>query len=243
MAAAGGALSGIGAASASGSMDIFSTMLGIVGSHKAAKRAEKFYEKMRSTAYQTMVQDLEAAGLNPALAVGAAGGHASPASAPVIKADFDTKGLHGSVGRALSAAKQVRATTEEVGLLKAQRSKAEQDSALVGPRAEAEIDLMDSQSVRNFEEAKLAISHGSESSARSRHIAEQEISTRVNRLLGETELPAARARAQFDQSETGEAMLQFRRFMDMLPSVRGSFGSSSWRGRSGSGRHYSGGVD
>lgn len=233
----------IGAASASGSMDIFSSMLGIVGSHKATKRAEKFYQDMRATAYQTMVKDLEAAGLNPALAVGAAGGHASPASAPVIKADFDTGGMHGSVGRALSAAKQAAAMKEEVGALKAHRAKAEQDAIYAGPRAEAEIDLMDSQAVHNFEAAKLAISHGTESSARSRHIAEQEIATRVNRVLGETELPAARARAAFDATEAGEAMIKFRRVMDMLPSVRGSYGSSAWRRFGGSGRHGSFSVD
>lgn len=219
----------IGGAVASGSMDMFSTMLGNVASAKAAKRARKFYEDMRATVYQTMVKDLRAAGLNPALAFGH--GSASPGSAPVIKADVDMSNMKDMVSRAVSSAKQAGTVGSQMGISQAAESKAKTDALYAGPRADAEIDLMDSQAVRNFEEAKLAISKDTESSARTRQIAEQEIATRVNRLLGEAELPAARARAGFDASEVGETLNQVRRALDLIPGLRGFSGSSSRRSR------------
>lgn len=226
---------------AQGVSDIGSTVAQAVG----AKIQRKWMEKMRSTAYQTMVQDLTSAGLNPALAFG--GGNAHLASVPDpgnpmqgVAGKFD---VAGAIQHSVSAAQQLRTAKDQAETVAANRSEAQQRAQLFGPLKAAEIDKMDSESARNFETAKLAVAQGTESSARSRHIQEQEYSTRINRLLAETELPGARATQRFDESEMGEVSRQVKRFLEAVPSIRGSSGSSAWDARRGRASHRSWGVD
>lgn len=192
----------------------------------------KWQEKMRDTAYQAMVRDLDKAGLNRALAFG--GGSARPASVPGASSANITPGGSSIEGgaRAGQLIQESRDRAKAVGF---ERDRAEAEASNAWTVAEnanrfktAEINLMDSQSVRNFEDAKWIVSKDRLSGAQERETREREISTRVDRMLGETELPGARAKARFDETEFGGAMREFRRLMESVPGgPRGYFRSSS----------------
>lgn len=186
-----------------------------------AEMARDWARGMSNTQYQRMVRDLRRAGLNPALAFGGGSAHPSNVSVPPVP---HVGGAMASVAAGVSAGKQVAATANELKALAA-RAKTEETGADYAPELKrAEVSALYGQWYRDKASAELSAQQAKESAART-------IATDVNRSLMETELPAARARAIFDQTEYGEVMNQVRRALDLLPSISGSFGSSSRRGR------------
>lgn len=84
---------------------------------KASRHARQWQEMMASTAYQRTVKDLQAAGLNPALAFG----HVNTASTPSTQVP-QFENIAGGMGETLmSAAKQAKQIGEQTKLLRAQR--------------------------------------------------------------------------------------------------------------------------
>lgn len=192
----------------------------------------KWQEKMRDTAYQATVRDLDKAGLNRALAFGATGVH--PASTPgASSANIASGGS--SIESGARAGQLIKQSFDQAKAVRFEAERAEAEASSAWTAAEnanrfktAEINLMDSQSLRNFEDAKWTVSRDKLTGAQERETKEREISTRVNRMLGESELPGARAKERFDQTEFGGTMREFRRLMESVPGgPRGYFRSNS----------------
>lgn len=195
-----------------------------------AKQTRKWMEKMRDTTYQAMVRDLDKAGLNRALAF--SGGNAHPMG---VGTPPTPKVASGGVEAGARVGQMIATARDQQKIVQHTRDKAEADASTAWTQAEnaagvtaAQVDLMDSQSIRNFQEAQTGIQEERFTSARTKATEEQEIATRVNRILGETELPGARAKAEFDSTEFGQVMREFRRFMEAVPGgPRGAYRSNS----------------
>lgn len=200
---------------------------------KAASKARNWAEAMRATAYQTAVEDLELAGLNPILAVGGAPGSVTP-SAPQASVGRTGGAGRSSFSRVVSSAKQGSAMQDELRTIRALREKAEADAAVAQGTTtmrmkQAEVDVR-----RGLSEVSLLQKQAEQSSS-------QRLAIDVNRMLGETELPGARAMMEMDSSEFGEFMRKVDRILSVLPSVRGSSsrGGSRWTGARGAAQHES----
>ncbi len=98
------------------------------GARRAADRQMGFQDRMRSTEWQTAVKDMEAAGINPALAY-SQGGASSPSGALAQVDDV--------AGGAVSSALQTRMQKQQFALMKEQREKTNAEAA----RARAEADI------------------------------------------------------------------------------------------------------
>lgn len=232
---AGSSGAGMAAAGEMGS-SIFSTLAsGVEGllnrkaAKKEAKKAREFAERMRATAYQTMVKDLELAGLNPVLAAG--GPATSTPTGPVAQTDFrtDFSGLRNAASRWFSGARQAKLFDAEVRSAAANAKVAESNAYWQPRLANAEASLKRSEHDLNYERAKLAISEDLESQARTRlRGAEKE--------MLDTELVPARVRAQFDATEFGVLLEQVRRTLGAVPSLGGGYSSSAGRNVGGGSR-------
>lgn len=94
---------------------------------RAARHQRSWAEMMSSTSYQRAVKDLQAAGLNPALAY-MQGGATSPGGAMASTPNIDMPSFSDISGRAVSNAKTSALLGEQVRTLRAQRMAAENEA-------------------------------------------------------------------------------------------------------------------
>lgn len=94
--------------------------------YRIAQENRAFQERMSSTAYQRAAQDLQKAGLNRILALG------SPASTPT-GATAKMENTKAMLGQAVQTA---ALTAAQIGLIKAQTTKAEAEAKAIAPKAE-----------------------------------------------------------------------------------------------------------
>lgn len=88
------------------------------GQQREAQQA--FQEKMRGSAYQTAVSDMQKAGLNPMLAYSQGGSAMASGSAPVVGGG---ESAGGGMRASLSTASQLKLQSEQMDLIKAQADK------------------------------------------------------------------------------------------------------------------------
>lgn len=189
-------------------------------SNRAARKARQWAEYMRSTAYQTTVEDLRRAGLNPALAY-TKGETGTPSGPQASVPDIDRASLSEGFARASSTAKQMKLLEEQAGLLTAQRRKAEVEATVSSEtsaqRAWAEIG--ETLSRQALYDAQML-----QTSAMSKKVGEEEIATRVNRMLSQTELNRARLESEFWGSTPGKLLFsgeKGREAVDLFSPLRG----------------------
>ncbi len=115
------ALIGAGAAIIGGGLSLFGGSQANKARRQEAQRNRQFQERMRNTEWQAGVADMEAAGLNPALAY-QQGGASSPSGNMAQQQDVVTP--------AISSAKETMRFNEELKLLKAQTSKTTSEAGI-----------------------------------------------------------------------------------------------------------------
>lgn len=180
------------AAAAAGMLsDAIKTGVGMAFSAKEAKKQRRFAKHMYRHAVQYRMEDLRKAGINPILAGQMVGGVPSGSAASMPSA--------GSGGP---------------------------QSALAAVRLSEELKNMKAERVLKEEQGRLAKEHWNESRTRQwLHNAQAERekattrATTINRMLTETQLPAAQAQARFDATDFGQFLREARRFVDTIPAV------------------------
>lgn len=192
-------------------------------SERAARKARQWAEYMRSTAYQATVEDLRKAGLNPALAY-TKGETGTPGGVQASVPDIDRASLSEGFARASSTAKQMKLLNEQAALLAAQRRKAETEASVTaetaGQRAWAEIG--ETLSRQALYDAQML-----QTSAMTKKVGEEEIATRVGRMLSQSELNRARLESEFWGSTPGKLLFggeKVREGVDLFNPLRGLFG-------------------
>lgn len=161
-----------------------------------AQRTRDFQERMRSTQYQTAVDDMRKAGLNPALAYQQGGaGNVSGASA-----QFQNPAAHSaeSAASAVQAFQAMRRTAAEIEQITAQTDKTRQEAQLVGTQRLL-ANLASELGHRTFADAIERIKAESRNTVST---AREAAASATIRQLG---IPEAEAIAGFYRSALGKA--------------------------------------
>lgn len=179
----------------------------------------RFQKAMRETAYQTAVEDMRKAGLNPMLAY-QQGGAVSPGGASAEMSDI--------ISPAVSTAQHARRIREELKLLRAQEFETHQRGGQIG-----------------FQNA-LILQQQRESEARTARENRNAELLGINSELARAELPAARNRARVESSRVGSSAAWLDRIAgtlwNTLPRIGLRSGSRTGRG-GGTSRDFSIGVN
>lgn len=110
------------------------SFFGARGANKAnrreAKKDRNFQERMRNTQWQSTIADMEAAGINPAVAY-SRGANASPSGSRAQQQD--------AISPAISSAMQMKRMTADLDLIRAQTDKARGEAESAGARGELDM--------------------------------------------------------------------------------------------------------
>lgn len=162
---------------------------------RMARDQMAFQERMRSTQWQTAVEDIKKAGLNPSLAYGQ-GGAGTPTGASSVQQNTGTAAIEGATS-AFGAVQQLRRNAAEIDLIHAQAEKARNEAQVSG-KENIWLNLRNEIGHRTFDEALRRIraeTAESESSAK-----EAKASARITELG----IPEAEAIAAFYRSAVGK---------------------------------------
>lgn len=230
----GGSAAGLGGSSGSlisGGAELSGQLSGILSgvlqnkwNKDAIQKSRKWQEKMRATAYQTAVQDLRLAGLNPILAATGGGGPAATPSTAVNKYEGVGEGLRDFYPRFLSSAKQSKMLDDQVATVAAGRREAEANADVAGATRRGRTELVYQDVSRAGTQAALNEDLALQARA---HRDRTKVQTDLDRSL----LPAARAEMELDMEEHGQFLRKFRRVMEALPVIGASVGRSRVRSR------------
>lgn len=183
----------------------------------ATRHARSWQEAMASTAYQRTVKDLQAAGLNPALAFG----HVNTATTPQTQVPQFNNTMAGMADMASSTAKGALKIKEELGILRAQRKTADNMAAASKYEPSRAYHAVFSEAARGAdlqESAKLKDAQYEQTNA-------QRMFTDIQSRLENTRLPAARAQMHLDESDFGNRLRQWNRL------IRSALGSDNTNAR------------
>lgn len=157
---------------------------------RATKEARGWSEYMSSSAYQRSVQDMRAAGLNPAMMyAGGGSGASTPSTSAAQVSDLSSLG-----STAISSIK----LREELELLKRSQDK-----------LSADTDLSERQSDKARSETKL-------NEYMMDKVKEDTANTRINSALTAEQIPEAKANAEFWRNESGEGVKAIQRILQIL---------------------------
>lgn len=191
---------------------------------QASRHARQWQEMMSSTAYQRTVKDLQAAGLNPALAFG----HVNTATTPQTQVPH-FENIAGGMGDTLmSAAKQAKQIGEQTKLLRADREKTSHEAMTAAYESVTAENI-----ARNSAANADAAVKERQASAR---LMEQQSNQSTATTRGITFENALRAAdAEFYNTEFGQKVRGFERSVDaiapLIPWLGGRRGSSALQER------------
>lgn len=204
---------------------------------KATRHARRWQEMMASTAYQRTVKDLQAAGLNPALAFG--GGSANPSNVPQTQVPhFENIGA-GMADAFSTGARQASTLGTQVKILKEEAKKATSDATTAANTADASQYAKHTaynDMVKRANEGELLARQASQTTAQ-----DQWIKTQSQGASYDNQLKAADA--AFYGTEFGQRMRATERFLDSVGGLgRISVGAPRPKGKGSTNRtihqHY-----
>lgn len=198
-----GATGAAGGAAVGGVLGIVSGAIENAYAQHNARKAYSRQKRLMQMQYQWMVNDLRAAGLNPALAFGARPG--AP-SAPMAQSPGDFDIVEGAQ-RGISSARDIAQMTDVLKMIKAQRGVAEKerDAAVWLPHqrhADVSVTLRKAQEIKASHDLLVA----------------QKDQAKVNAQLLRYELPEARANARLYEA-TGGGLKFFEKLRSLIPGV------------------------
>ena len=185
-----------------------------------AKKNRQFQERMRATQYQTAVEDMRKAGINPAMAYhqGGAGTPTGATAAPMQNtAEPAMRGVAGAVNMAQAIAdiNKTKAETNQISIESASRLAAIDatianlyaQAGLSGARQATEDQTREYRVEREYEEAKLAGNRQMEANFMWKFLRDS-YETRLNQIVQENDLTAAHAGESRLRTRLGRQDLQ-----------------------------------
>lgn len=187
-----------------------------------AQRNRDFQERMRSTQYQTAVEDMQKAGLNPALAYSQGGaGNLSGATATHQNTAANASA---SAASAIQAFQSMRKTAAEIRNIEAQTAKTDMESQI---GQYTWMDMVRRYNMNNDNWTDVVNAFRADLRARVSNAREQEASARIT----EFGIPEAAAMASFFKSSLGKLSPYITNATGVLGGLTG-IGRLFQRGRS-----------